>query len=100
MWYTVGNSRMLPQISEHTCGDTNVVVIKYEENFYALKNTCSHEYAPLSKGELWDDCIYCPKHGSAFNIKDGKVKGLPAVNDVKTYDTKIENGCVCVRVDP
>ncbi|MBK7623834.1 MAG: Rieske (2Fe-2S) protein [Kineosporiaceae bacterium] len=45
---------------------------------HVLAHTCSHLGGPLSQGEVVDDCIVCPWHGSAFRLTDGSVRHGPA----------------------
>ena len=71
-----------------------VALFRLEDGIYALDDICSHEYSQLSEGEIWDEDVYCPKHGSRFNIRTGAVKGLPAVKPVSTHPVKVEQGAV------
>ena len=74
-----------------------LALFKLEDGIYALDDICSHEFSRLSEGEIWDDDVYCPKHGSRFNIRSGAVKGFPAVKAVKAYPVKVEDGQVYVQ---
>jgi 3-phenylpropionate/trans-cinnamate dioxygenase ferredoxin subunit len=67
-------------------------------NFYALNDVCTHEDYSLSEGELWDMSVECPRHGSRFDLRTGKVTGLPAVIPATTYPVTVENGEVFVDV--
>jgi len=67
-------------------------------NFYALGDTCSHEDYSLSEGDLWEMSVECPRHGSRFDLRTGKVTGLPAVIPAKTYPVTIENDEIYVEV--
>jgi 3-phenylpropionate/trans-cinnamate dioxygenase ferredoxin subunit len=42
--------------------------------------------------------VYCPKHGSRFDIRTGAVRDLPATRPVKTYEVMVEDGVVYVKV--
>jgi 3-phenylpropionate/trans-cinnamate dioxygenase ferredoxin subunit len=55
----------------------------------ALTDTCSHEEASLSQGELWDGNVQCPLHGSLFDVRDGHVTGRPATEPVATYPVTV-----------
>jgi 3-phenylpropionate/trans-cinnamate dioxygenase ferredoxin subunit len=67
-------------------------------NFYAIDDVCTHENFLLSGGEL-DGCdVECPQHGSKFNVKTGKVTGLPAVIPARTFPVTVEDGDVYVDV--
>jgi 3-phenylpropionate/trans-cinnamate dioxygenase ferredoxin subunit len=67
-------------------------------NLYALADTCTHEDYSLSEGELWDMSVECPRHGSRFDVRTGKVTGLPAVIPARTYPVTVDNGKVFVEV--
>ena len=67
-------------------------------NFYALDDVCTHENFLLSGGELEGFDVECPQHGSKFNVKTGRVTGLPAVMPAKTFPVSVEDGEVYVDV--
>ena len=69
-----------------------------DDNFYAIGDTCTHEDYSLSEGDLWEMSVECPRHGSRFDVRTGKVTGLPAVIPAKTYPLTIENGEIFVEV--
>jgi nitrite reductase/ring-hydroxylating ferredoxin subunit len=73
-----------------------IAIFKLEDGVYATDNSCSHEYSPLYEGMVIDGDVYCPKHGSRFDIRTGAVKDFPATRPVKTFETKIEDGWVWV----
>ena len=74
-----------------------LALFKLEDGFYALDDICSHEYSRLSEGEIWDEEVYCPKHGSRFNIRSGQVQGLPAVKPVHSYPVRVEEEKILVQ---
>lgn len=69
-----------------------------DDNFYALGDTCTHEDYSLSEGDLWEMSVECPRHGSRFDVRTGKVTGMPAVIRAKTYPVTIENDEIYVEV--
>jgi len=74
----------------------DLALFRMEDGVYALDDICSHEFSRLSEGEVWEGEVYCPKHGSRFNIKSGWVTGLPATQPVRTYPAKEEDGWIYV----
>lgn len=58
-----------------------VLLTVVDDTVYAVSNKCSHLGLPLvgktamMQGEIRDGCIVCPAHGTAFDVKDGSVKG-------------------------
>ena len=76
-----------------------IVLIRRRGKVYALEDRCSHEEFPLSAGEVTGDQITCMLHGARFELSTGKPKALPAVLPVKTYETRVEDGRVHVKLD-
>ena len=74
-----------------------IAIFKLDDGVYATDNSCSHEYSPLVEGMVVEGDVYCPKHGSRFDIRTGAVKDFPATRPVKTYPTKVEDGVVWVK---
>ncbi len=66
--------------------------------FYAIDDVCTHENFLLSGGELFGYDVECPQHGSRFNVKTGKVTGLPAVIPTTVFPVTVEDGEVYVDV--
>lgn len=75
-----------------------IALFRLDDGIYALDNVCSHEYSELSEGMVIDGQVYCPKHGSRFDVRSGEVRDLPATRPVKTYEVKVEDGVVFVKV--
>lgn len=55
-----------------------VAVFNLNGSFYAAKNTCPHEGAPLSSGCLEGENIICSWHGAVFHVPSGKTMEPPA----------------------
>jgi len=81
-----------------TIGDTRIVLLRRGGRVYALADACSHLGGPLHEGELSDDCVTCPWHGSRFSMVDGRVVDGPASFPQPALETRIEAGEVQVRL--
>jgi 3-phenylpropionate/trans-cinnamate dioxygenase ferredoxin subunit len=79
-------------------GDLQIAVCRVGDEFFAIHDICTHDGGSLDQGELVEDRIECPRHGAWFNVRTGKVLSLPAVRDIKTFPTKLENGDIFVEV--
>ena len=53
-----------------------VALFKYNNQYYAIKNSCAHQGYPLAEGNLKDYIIECPLHGWVYDIRDGKCLSL------------------------
>ena len=81
---------------EVTVEGQSVVVVRYEGEFYALRNLCTHKDVPLLGGDVSDGKITCTKHGGKFELATGKARALPAVKPVSIFRTRVEDGQVWV----
>jgi len=70
---------------------TPVAIFNLDGTFYALDDTCSHQEASLSEGDLDPDrcAIECPLHGSSFDLRTGEPLTLPAVEPVRVHQIDV-----------
>ncbi|HKK27975.1 MAG TPA: non-heme iron oxygenase ferredoxin subunit [Gemmatimonadota bacterium] len=76
-----------------------IVLVRQGNAVYALEDQCSHEEFPLSDGELVAGQLECALHGARFDPATGAPKALPAVKPVKTFECRVRDGRVEIRVD-
>ena len=77
---------------------TKIVLAESEGEIFALYDECSHEEFPLSDGEIVDGQVECILHGARFDLRSGRPKALPAVRPVRTYECRVEDGEIRVRI--
>jgi 3-phenylpropionate/trans-cinnamate dioxygenase ferredoxin subunit len=77
-----------------------VALVRVNDDFYALGDTCSHADFSLSEGDVWPDEleIECPKHGSTFSLTTGEPQTLPATQPVPVYEVVVDGDDVKVVV--
>lgn len=82
-------------------GDTPVLVVNHDGNFYALEDRCSHEDYELSAGAYDSEAatIECVLHGARFDVRNGAPLCPPAYSAVQTFPVKVEGGLIYVS-DP
>ena len=78
---------------------TSLALVQVDGQVFCVQDICTHEHAHLSEGFVEGFEIECPLHGSIFDVRTGEVKSLPATEDLKTYNVKVEDGDVLVEVD-
>ncbi len=77
-------------------GEEAIAVFNLDGEYYAIGDTCSHEEASLSEGDIFGDCVECPLHGAEFDITTGKNLTLPAVSPVPSYPVKLDGDTILV----
>ena len=99
-WSDAGAADAFPQGgSRMDLAGRSLALFRIGDDFYVIEDTCSHAFASLSEGELWDYDVECPLHGSEFDVRTGVPRNLPATQPVATYEVRIEQGRVMVNVD-
>jgi len=67
-----------------------VAVYNVGGHLYATQEECTHADGPLSEGDLKENAITCPLHGSRFDVTDGRVLEDPATQPLKTFRVIVE----------
>ena len=75
-----------------------VCVANVEGKYYAIGNVCTHVGGPLAEGKLEGFEVECPWHGSKFDIRTGKVVKPPAMREEPTYEVKVEDNSVLIKI--
>ena len=82
------------------------MLTKIDGSYYAIDNTCSHMGGSLYDGKLEGANAVCPRHGSVFDVRTGKVvrdgKILlkkVQVTDLKSYPVQIEEGEILLGIE-
>jgi len=50
-----------------------ILIARVGDEYYATDNRCTHMGGELSHGKLEGTVVTCPRHGSQFELKDGRV---------------------------
>jgi len=93
-------------MKEFSIEGKNLLIARTGENYYAAENRCPHLGAKLTSGTLQGSVVTCPRHGSQFDLTDGKVirwtdwsgpisslnRALKPPRPLKVYRTKVEDG--------
>lgn len=74
-----------------------VAVFFIDSSFYAIEDTCSHDAAALSEGEVEGTTVMCPKHSSMFDLITGKPLTLPAVKPVRVFEVVQKDGKIYIK---
>ncbi len=74
-----------------------VAIWNVEGELYATAETCTHEEASLTEGDLWEEVIECPLHGAQFDVRTGEVLTLPAIFPLRTYPIRVQDGVIYVE---
>ncbi len=89
-----------------------ILLAKIDGQYLAADNRCPHMGGQLHLGKLEGSIISCPRHGSQFDLKDGRAvrwlkgsglvsalgKALKPPRPIKTYPVKIEGNRLTIDI--
>jgi nitrite reductase/ring-hydroxylating ferredoxin subunit len=82
-----------------TAGGKEIVVTKFDGNYYAMDNICTHAGAELHEGELNNSELICPWHGAKWDIKTGTLISFPQkLKPLQSHKVLIENDTLYVEM--
>jgi nitrite reductase/ring-hydroxylating ferredoxin subunit len=79
-------------------GGERIAVANVGGSFHAFGNTCTHRQCFLALGVLEGTIVTCPCHGSQFDVTTGEVLRGPALEPVRSYPTRVDDGALQVDI--
>ena len=79
-------------------GRTFAIYRSPDDEYFCTDGLCTHEQVHLEDGLVMDHVIECPKHNGRFDYRTGEALRSPACEALATYETRLEDGRVMVRV--
>ncbi len=83
-----------------------ILLTNVQGEYFAIDNTCSHMGGSLYDGDLDNNLIKCPNHGSVFDVRTGKlIKSgkILFINvkaaDLRSYPIKIEGEDILLGIE-
>jgi nitrite reductase/ring-hydroxylating ferredoxin subunit len=76
-----------------------IAIANANGQFFAIDDTCTHEQCWLAEeGTLEGTVVTCGCHGAQFDVTTGAVLAPPALEPVKSYPLRIDQGNLVVEV--
>jgi len=80
-----------------------VLIANVEGKYFGMQGKCSHAGGNLWEGKLDGFVVKCPRHGSEFDVRTGKVLKGPWVpfgkaKDLPTYNVIVEGNELLVEL--
>ena len=91
-WVTVAKTEDLAEGQMIGAGveGLELLVANVGGQYRAIGSVCTHEGGPLAEGDLYDNIVTCPWHGSEFDVETGEVETPPATEPEPVYEVRIE----------
>ncbi len=71
-------------------GEESILLVRIDDEFYAIGGECTHYGAPLEQGMLHDGKIRCPWHQACFEATSGDLEEPPALDALSKYEVNVE----------
>jgi nitrite reductase/ring-hydroxylating ferredoxin subunit len=76
-----------------------IAIANADGRFFAIDDTCTHEQCSLAEdGTLEGTVVTCGCHGAQFDVATGAVLAPPALEPLKPYPLRIDQGNLVVEV--
>ena len=91
MFVTVGKASEIEdgEVTAFDVEGQTIAVANLGGRFYAFDDECTHEGCSLADGDVADNAVTCPCHGSQFDVTTGAVLTGPAEVPVSTYPLQV-----------
>ena len=80
-----------------------ILLANIDGAFYAVDNRCSHMGGSLANGTLEGHTVTCPRHGTCFDLRSGKLVGEGKLllfkvhpTDIASYKVKVEGTAILI----
>ena len=77
--------------------DRDIALFNVDGSFYAIENSCPHQGAALSGGELCGHRVTCRAHGLRFDVTTGRMCSSPLLG-VASFPVSISGDRVIVTI--
>ena len=80
-------------------GDEEIALYNVDGRIYATRDVCTHQYFPLSKGELRGRVVTCALHQWRYDVTTGANVERPEIH-VRRYEVRVDGRDVFVGLVP
>jgi len=91
-WYPIGFSRDFDKTPKKiTIMDANYIVWKDKDNnYYSIRDSCSHQGSSFMLGKTCKNTISCPYHGYIFDGSNGELVQIPKLQYIESQSHNID----------
>jgi len=88
------------EMKEVKVGETEVLLARVKDEYFALASKCTHYGAPLADGAIdKENCkVVCPWHHACFDLRTGKHLEAPGLDGLPRFGVRVEGDEVFVTV--
>nr|WP_013933262.1 Rieske (2Fe-2S) protein [Pseudoalteromonas sp. SANK 73390]CBK62710.1 tmlT [Pseudoalteromonas sp. SANK 73390] len=76
----------------------NILLCKFDDQYYAFKNSCPHQSRPMTNAKVKAGKLICPMHGAQFSLSDGASMGSLTNRPLTRYEILVDNNAVHIKL--
>jgi phenylpropionate dioxygenase-like ring-hydroxylating dioxygenase large terminal subunit len=90
-WFPIGFSSDFDiNPKQITIKDINYIVWKDNNNYYGMRDVCSHQGSSFMLGKTCKNTISCPYHGYIFDGSNGELVQIPKLPHIESHTHNID----------
>ena len=86
------------EMKQLKAGETEILLARHEDNFFATAAHCTHYGAPLAQGVLSGKRVVCPWHHACFDVSTGDQMEPPGCDSLPSFEVNVRNDEIYVKV--
>ena len=86
------------EMKQLKAGDTDILLARHQDDFFATAAFCTHYGAPLVDGVLNGKRVVCPWHHACFNVETGTQTEPPGCDSLPSFEVIVRGDDVYVKV--
>lgn len=86
------------EMKQLKAGDTEILLARHRDEFFATAAHCTHYGAPLAEGALNGIRVVCPWHHACFDVSTGKQMEPPGCDSLPSFEVKLQGDDIYVLV--
>lgn len=86
------------EMKQLKAGETEILLARHEDEFFATAAHCTHYGAPLAEGVLSGKRVICPWHHACFDVSTGDQTEPPGCDSLPRFEVSVSGEDVYVSV--
>lgn len=86
------------EMKQLKAGETEILLARHQDEFFATAAHCTHYGAPLVQGVLSGKRVVCPWHHACFDVSTGDQMEPPGCDSLPSFEVEVRGEDIFVKV--